>query len=285
MNKTYLFFPKIIIGTSLLSLLTLPIYAQELNNINELELSPDSLILAEDDSNSDFSGTGGDSTTGTSGGGRNDCPSVDLAITALIPQNSDFHVTTEANPTLWFYVPYSSEETPIGEFVLQDENRNDIFRSDFTLPENRGFVSFTIPDNEKALILEQNYRWYFQLYCDAQKESTPLFVQGWVKRIAEDDSINHEINLTTPINDVFNAAKKDWYSVVNDLVNIRSNNLTDEVFNQTWIDFWKTILKTENPNDIYFLESNIELFGEQEILDSVIINNDNSSGLLEPITN
>ena len=295
MNKNNLFFHKLILITSLCSWLISFLPALALGNINELKSSFNLLAnasnnnfnlikleknsLKEDNSknsnteensdDSDFSDTGGGSVTSASGGSRNDCPKVDIPLTALIPNNSNFHKTTEAKPTFWFYVPYSPQEIPIGDFVLQNRERDDIFRKDFTLPETPGFVSFTIPENEDSLNLGEEYIWYFRLFCDSEKESTPDYVQGYVTRVAVDDSINNNIDINTPLDDMIQLARKDWYTVVNNLINLRSNNLTNEVFNEILINFWQTTLKRKESDEFYFITDNIELLSQQRVIDSV----------------
>ena len=70
-------------------------------------------------------------------GNRNDCPTTDIPLTALIPEKQVGKVV-EANPTFWLFIPYESSKIPKGEFVLQDENHNDVYRRDFPINKGEG---------------------------------------------------------------------------------------------------------------------------------------------------
>lgn len=86
--------------------------------------------------------------------------------------------TVSPTPTFWFYVPYSPNEEHSGEFVLQDEKYNDVYRTPFTLPQTSGFVSLTIPSTEASLATNNWYFWSFKLYCGQKPSSTSVFVEG-----------------------------------------------------------------------------------------------------------
>ncbi|MCA1995426.1 MAG: DUF928 domain-containing protein, partial [Coleofasciculus sp. S288] len=77
-------------------------------------------------------------------GSRGDCPPVEIPLTALVPAGN-VGLTLEKHPTFWFYVPYSPGDTASGEFVLQDEANNDVYRTSLTLPREPGVVSFSLP--------------------------------------------------------------------------------------------------------------------------------------------
>ncbi len=63
-------------------------------------------------------------------GSRNDCPATDMPLTALIPEKQVGKVVG-SNPTFWLFIPYKSSKIPKGEFVLQDEADNDVYRTRF----------------------------------------------------------------------------------------------------------------------------------------------------------
>lgn len=138
------------------------------------------LMAQSDGDDFDFSGDGR-SGHRNGGGSRSDCPSVDAPLTALMPA-SNWGATVAASPEFWVYVPYTPEQVPVGEFVLQDADRNDLYRAAFQLPETPGLVAITLPETAPELPLEQSHRWYVSLYCDADQASSPVFVQGWVER-------------------------------------------------------------------------------------------------------
>ncbi|MEQ8964087.1 MAG: DUF928 domain-containing protein, partial [Coleofasciculus sp. C2-GNP5-27] len=102
------------------------------------------VFAQENDDNIDFQ-SDGRSGNRTGGGSRSKCPPMDFPLTALVPE-SNWGRTLKAHPTLWFYVPYSPKQAPVGEFVLQDEAGNDVYRLPFQLSQTPGLVRLSIPD-------------------------------------------------------------------------------------------------------------------------------------------
>jgi hypothetical protein len=175
----------------------------------------------------DFSSTGRPGRQ-TSGESRSNCPATSLPLTALMP-TSNWGKTVSERPTFWFYVPYSPQEAPVGEFVLQDEARQDIYRIPFTLPKTPGFVSFSLPSERSPLAINQWYRWYFKLYCDRQQSSSPTFVQGWVQRVALTPELENQLQ-----EDIIYAAQQVWYDAIAHLARRRLANPTDTQLENNW---------------------------------------------------
>lgn len=172
-----------------------------------------SLIVASQDE-PDFSSTGRPGRQ-TSGESRGNCPTTTLPLTALMP-TSNWGKTTRERPTFWFYVPYSPQEAPLGEFVLQDIERNDFARIPFILPQTPGLVSVTLSDDRSPLEIEKWYRWYFKLYCDRQKSSSPIFTQGWVQRISLTSELKEQM-----YKNIISTADRVWYDAIDELANRR----------------------------------------------------------------
>jgi hypothetical protein len=175
---------------------------------------PPLVLASQHQHEPDFSSTGRPGRQ-TSGESRGNCPTTKLPLTALIP-NSHWGKTAQERPTLWFYVPYTPQEAPLGEFVLQDVERNDLARIPFSLSQTPGFTSVTIPDDRSPLELEKWYRWYFKLYCDRQKSSSPIFTQGWIQRIALTSELKEQMH-----KDIIYTADRVWYDAIADLANRR----------------------------------------------------------------
>lgn len=111
------------------------------------------------------------------------------SLTAIVPKWQDTATgktyvrgeTTSAYPTFWFYVPYQAGTH--AEFVLQDKEQNQKYKTAFELLEIPGVISFTLPSTPEAeLETNKNYYWYFKIKCDPQG-STDDFVMGWVSQI------------------------------------------------------------------------------------------------------
>lgn len=149
--------------------------------------------------------------------GRGRCPAlasigqgkVEVPLTALMPKISNspskaqssqpsssqivWGVTIEADPTLWFYIPYPLEEQSelkFAKFVLLNEERNIVAGPlYFKLPTNGkpSIVGFTLPNHAlkmPGLAINKPYNWYFSLICNARKPSKNPSVTGWIERIS-----------------------------------------------------------------------------------------------------
>jgi Domain of Unknown Function (DUF928) len=115
---------------------------------------------------------------------RKGCPILQQSLTALVPAR-DVNLTYSEYPTFWFYIPALPPQVTVGEFVIQDKQKNDIYRTSLTLPEKAGIISVNIPKNpQRSLTLNQTYRWYFKIYCDPQDSSIYLFTNGKVERVS-----------------------------------------------------------------------------------------------------
>ncbi len=167
------------------------------------------------------------------GGSRSPCSSTSIPLTALMPE-SNWGKTVAATPTFWFYVPYSPTEARSGEFVLQDEKYNDIYRTPFTLPQTPGFVSLTVQSPEGTLQTDKWYFWSFKLYC-GQKSSTPVFVEGWVQRVALTSQLEQQLKTTTEDYAVYWAGGI-WYDAVDRLAKLRLADTKNVLLNREWVE-------------------------------------------------
>ncbi|WP_254721629.1 DUF928 domain-containing protein [Kovacikia minuta] len=118
------------------------------------------------------------------GASRGVCPEVQTPLTALTPSTPQITTpeqkgiptqvwgyTTAAHPTFWFYLPYNKSFAGIAEFVLQDENENNIYRSTIALPAKAGVISVPLPKSAPALEVGKPYRWFLSIYCDSGEDS------------------------------------------------------------------------------------------------------------------
>jgi hypothetical protein len=142
--------------------------------------------------------------------------------------------TVASHPTFWFYVPYSPQKVPAGEFVLQEEKGKDVYRIPFTLPKTPGFVSFSTPSTEAPLEVDKSYHWYFKLYCVPQKPSTPIFVEGWVQRVALTSELESQLKAAKQQEYVVYAANGIWYDALAHLAQLRLSNPPNARLDRDW---------------------------------------------------
>ncbi len=174
-------------------------------------------------------------------GSRGDCPPVEVSLTALMPA-TNLGSSVEAHPTLWFYVPYKSGEVASGEFSLQDEQNNDIYRTNFTLPETPGIVGFSLA-SAAPLEINKKYQWYVKLYCSGQKSSTPVFIRGWVERVTPKPELARQLQtVTTPRERIALYAQNGiWYSALSELAKLRRGEPQNATVDSDWANLLRDV--------------------------------------------
>ncbi|MEM9215882.1 MAG: DUF928 domain-containing protein [Cyanobacteria bacterium P01_F01_bin.150] len=194
---------------------------------------------------------------GTSTDARGSCLGVDVPLVALIPDINHGR-SLASQPTLWFYVPYSSETISRGIFLLQNRDHDNVIAPlEFTLPGTPGFVSLTLPPSAQSLKANEAYRWYFELYCADNNES-PIYVNGWIeKTVLENSSFHAEDGLSDQ------AHYSDTQLTCSEILNpgTLSNPQPEYLYswyrqNFIWFDAVDTILQqwTETPDDYLLTE-------------------------------
>lgn len=226
------------LATGTLLFLTSPSLAQFKDSQEEGVNTGSSIGATEDPF--DFAGDGR-SGRRTSGGSRGECPKLDPGLIALVP-TSNWGKTVAEYPTWWFYVPYSPQEAPIGVFVLQDKNYNDLYRTTLNLPSSApGLVSVSLPKEETSLTVGNSYRWQLNLYCSGNPDSAPVYVSGWINRVLPSSELARELTQeTTPKYQVY-AEHQIWFDAVHHLGQLRITNPSDP----SLIQDWQMLLKAE----------------------------------------
>lgn len=171
-------------------------------------------------------------------GSRGDCEDInkqlnqsqEKPLTALVPvygfPDSElvYGATTASHPTFWFYVPYSPPFT--AEFVLQDEAQQTIYQAPVSLSGSIGVVSFPLPSTASQLKIGERYRWYFNVYC--QPEEPPVYVSGWVQRVALSPALSSRLQKATLRERVaLYASQGFWYDALTASAELRRNNPKD----------------------------------------------------------
>lgn len=114
----------------------------------------------------------------------------DLSLTPLMPQDTHFGQTISPYPTFYWYVPEVTAQA--AEFVLMDEEDNEVYTVKFLLQptDQGGLIRLTLPEGAglAPLAIDHNYHWYFSLICDEFDRGTDIFTDGWVRRVAEPET-------------------------------------------------------------------------------------------------
>ncbi|MBC1223186.1 DUF928 domain-containing protein [Nostoc sp. UCD121] len=156
------------------------------------------------------------------GGGKRGCgntnnqltTSKEKQLTALVPvyqfpnEELVLGLTTSSHPTFWFYVP--DVTTVSADFVLQNEDGETIYQTPVSLSGTPGIVSLSLPSTASSLKISKRYHWYFNIYCN--QEQSPIFVNGWIKRIELSPVLKSQLEKATPKQRVaLYATNGIWY--------------------------------------------------------------------------
>ncbi|MCU0565031.1 MAG: DUF928 domain-containing protein [Oculatellaceae cyanobacterium Prado106] len=139
------------------------------------------------------------------GATRGDCVAVQatspdqLSLTALIP-DKNLGLTTSTTPTLFWYVPENSANA--AEFILMDDQDNEIYKARFQITGEAGIISLSLPEEAglPPLQVGKDYHWSFSLMCatqDTPDNSGIIFTEGWIQRIEPDAALQQRLASAT----------------------------------------------------------------------------------------
>ncbi|MGB3401941.1 MAG: DUF928 domain-containing protein [Microcoleaceae cyanobacterium] len=174
---------------------------------------------------------------------RGNCPPTQPGLTALIPE-TNLGLTTKEYPTFWFYIPYSTTEIAQAELMLLDENQQPILEKPMKiqLSQTPGIVGITLPSMAKPLAVGQQYRWYFELECDAENPSKNPRVDGWVKRVTPPSELVSQLeNNPTQQSYLAYAENGIWYDALTTLIQGIKDASSSKTFNQDWANLLEAV--------------------------------------------
>ncbi|WP_299402932.1 DUF928 domain-containing protein [Acaryochloris sp. IP29b_bin.148] len=172
------------------------------------------------------------------------------SLTALVPSNqlssntsSAWGLTVEGRPTLWFYVPYSSNAIHQVIFELLDSNGTKIFVEDtLKLSDTPGIIGYR-PPLSQALEIHKTYRWHLLLRLDPASPSGDAYISGRIKRIARPPHLQQGQDLRQFASTLAKAGI--WY----DTLTVVSNLYADDP------RYWQSLLTSVGLKD--FIEEPI----------------------------
>lgn len=167
------------------------------------------------------------------------CKSKELPLTALF-RNDGNDFTSKQNLTLWFYVPYNSNEIRYMEVSLQNEEKTKtLYRGEVLLKDNKpGIFKVDIP---VVLTPNNNYNWYFTLQCKSkinnEEESSieaDKLLYGWVRRQAYNPNYQQEKKSGANKKCMNYSANGMWYDAINNIANKNFDSLGNSTLNEDW---------------------------------------------------
>ena len=152
-------------------------------------------------------------------------------LTALVPEmqkNKPLGLTFAQYPTFWVFIPDLPEKIDSAEFVLQDKEDRDLYRTAVDLPATSGIIGIDLPNLPKhSLAIDKSYRWTFKILCDRQNPSYDVSVDGIVMRVAHNDNRYNDENV--------------WYDILTDVASDRLAAPENIQFRDEWAELMKQI--------------------------------------------
>lgn len=183
-------------------------------------------------------GNRGAPKTTTGGGTRSDdtaCISAkegEVSLIALMPNRENIGKTTDATPTLYWYIPETSATS--GEFVLLDKDDNEVYQTTFALPSEPGIVKLSIPA-KASLKPGKSYSWFFTIICDSQYRNRDKYVEGVIEYTKLNSELKDQLKNAAPLEKArLYAESTIWYETLDTIAQLRNQKPTE----------WEELLKS-----------------------------------------
>lgn len=199
-------------------------------------------------SNQQFPDNGAPKGRRRGGTSRQDgCPSLNTPITAIVPgeethKTSFLGATVSEYPTFWVYIPEFPTNVRFAEFVFQDEQGNDIWRTPMTLPKKQSLIAIRLPQHPQyALQQNRTYHWFFKVYCgEPQNKPNYIYVDAWLKRVALSPHLQQQLKAAKPKEYTVSLAHNLWYDAITNLAELNRSG-SSQLVAQDWINAFKEI--------------------------------------------
>ncbi len=191
-----------------------------------------------------------DTQGGGTRGSASTCPLTGKPLKALVP-SSHFGTTVAAYPTFLAYMPAllpHASPLPV-EFVLEDKNGSEVYKSTFKTSGKSGIVAISLPAQAGLSPLEigQDYTWSLSIICQPDDRSRDISVQGLVRRVALNPTLSTQLRQASPQQQVeLYAEARLWQDALATLAQLRRDNPTDS----TVAADWAKLLKSADLEDI-----------------------------------
>ena len=174
--------------------------------------------------------------TGAAGRRGSSCISTqddEPSLTAIMPTWDNEGKAVDTTSTLYVFVP--KNDTKIGEFVVIDEEGNDVYQANFTPPSQPGIIPITIPPTVDIKI-GGKYQWYFTLICNADDRSEDEYLTGSLERATLGTLLNNSLQKATAFKkaEIF-ARQNIWYDTIHNVASLRNQNP------QLWISLLESV--------------------------------------------
>lgn len=141
-------------------------------------------------------------------------------------------LTVSASPQFFIYSPQTTAST--AEFVLKDENEEDIYRNTFPISGSAKTLVIRLPESVN-LEVNRSYHWYFSIVCDPDNLSKNVDINAWTQRVAVNPALANELeNADTLTQSGLYAQTGIWYDAIAILAQMRQENSDDAIAAENW---------------------------------------------------
>jgi hypothetical protein len=147
-------------------------------------------------------------------------------------------LTSEAQPTFWFNVPYP-DGTAKAQFVLKDENDTEVYQTAVTLSAKPGIIGVRLPE-QIALQPDKVYHWYFKVRLTCLNQ--PLeYVEGLIERREVEAIVAQQLQTASPLQKAQLFAEAGiWHDAVTTLAEL---HLADKQTGEQ-IENWQSLMQS-----------------------------------------
>ncbi len=192
---------------------------------------------------------GGRVRGGATRGNGTTCAAAKPDLTALVPFTEEpndvvnvWSQTTLERPTWFFYMPYTKDMAHAVEFVLQDGDSNEVYKKAIALKDRPGIIGVSLPSTAPALELNKEYRWFFSVNCDEQKNAPWTYVEGVIKRVDLNQSTLKDLENANPLQRYTIYAQKGiWHEALAILAQLHQQNPQDTTLQAQWQNLLSSI--------------------------------------------
>lgn len=177
-----------------------------------------------------------------SGGASRGCEQVSgkPVLTALVPEMSA-GLTLSQSPTFWFYLPQTLTANQSAEFVLKDEEDQEIYKTKLSgadMPP--GIINLRLPSTV-ALKADSNYHWYFVVYCSSQNQNRFIYANGLIRRVERPDLEKQLQSAPQEEHSRLYTAEGIWYDALNSLGDRLLVSPQDDKLKQDWTSLLQSV--------------------------------------------
>jgi hypothetical protein len=187
------------------------------------------------------------------GAARGGCLSANDSLKLIVPpvvseQEKDkvYSVSTiAAHPKFFVYIPQTSAQK--AEFIISDNNENEIVKEKFALTGTPGVIAFSLPSNATPLEVGKTYKWSLEILCEAGNINDPAsvdrnpFVQGEVERIQPPATLVNIGKVAPSERPDLYAQSQVWYESISSLAELQYANPQDLRLKKDWEDLLKSV--------------------------------------------